>query len=291
MGELGASRLSYPRIVYQQSLAGINNMVLSKVPLGTRQHVYEFLDCDCVIDFNIRNGVYWNFGNGTIGAVEYDFKLLAAHYITKCLGFYSNFHYYQYRYVGFSRMTHRESLAGMVTLQTENRFTNLSFISPLDDLLHAERTIAQSNCVNVPICNPTSQLDSTPLSQTAIKFRQLGLDDKNMSSYKLNMIETLRYNQIAKELYQLLQGSVLVADFADGDVLLMDSVNLGQIHNDLYHTKEFLMTGIATGIRGYNLSRLMELRNMTRVYGPLTLKVMERVGYATYLHPRGIQFE
>ena len=154
----------------------------------------------------------------------------------------------------------------------------MSYISPLDALL-----IGKQGTSFVPITRTTKILEKT---QMKVQRYDLSLFQHN-DPFQRDKAAYLA----AERLYHLLQGPIY-AKFSDNTFLQIarTGTQISVYGNSTYSGEEFLMS---VPIRGSNcsLGTLMKKNGMESIYGPMTLKVLEEIGWPTRRNPKPLNLK
>ena len=154
----------------------------------------------------------------------------------------------------------------------------MSYISPLDALLMGKQRTSV-----VPIINTTKILEKT---QMKVHRYDLSLFQHN-DPFQRDKSAFLA----AERLYHLLEGPIY-AKFSDNTFLRMarTGTQISVYGNSTYSGEEFLMS---VPFRGSNcsLETLMKKNGMETIYGPMTLKVLEEIGWPTRRNPKPLKLK
>ena len=162
----------------------------------------------------------------------------------------------------------------------------MAYSTPLDSLLHTTPFKTIQRCFGVLNCwTPTKYV-----------YESIGKYTQQLDPFQMKVYNTLDDHLLtnnrsflspAKKLSSLIY-SPLEARFSDGSGLKIDSWNLGYVRGTLSASSEFLMT-LAASNSGTSLLEQMEANNMSSIYGPGTLKLLEEIGWSTRKNPRDIK--
>ena len=214
--------------------------------------------------------------------------MIAAKHITRGLGFVSNIWFFEDE----ERLVLQGSrtLAAPKWISQDHLDEELAYMSPIDALVYGKIPVTLQNCFTGIFCNP-SVGPMQPLSVTFRKFQNIGIYGQNISALQINPWKMMQYRGIAWELFSIIDEGNMKLRLSDGSTLPMSSTSLGSIDVTMWQGEEFLMAESRIGEFGKTLANLMTRKNMTRIYGPQTLKVLGEIGYATKRNPAIIRLE
>ena len=228
---------------------------------------------DIVIEFNAN--IDWYFSGDT--AVDENsksfnfFELIAAHELTHGLGFAS----------------------GLTEYKTSDG-NSIPFLAPefVESMYlgFGTNSMAPINVFDTLIFGKNSLLEFGQ------RINKLGQKKMSQPDYLKEMQQDSDVLSAASELYQMVRGAKLEFRFPDGatapvftqaDGKFLKGTSLSHFSNELNTTSDYLMTpytedGVASN------ERLQKYRERS-IYGPLTLKVMEAIGYPTVRNPEIIK--
>ena len=139
----------------------------------------------------------------------------------------------------------------------------MNYISPLDALLFAR--------------NGTTDVPIAPIAQGLEKIQMKSHKAFNIHEYYDLFQSDQRIFSAATRLRQLFLNQVFVK-FSDNSILDMSNKNpLGSVKYSSKQSKESIMSPLGH----YTLDEMMRNNDMTTIYGPLTLKVLEAIGWPT----------
>ena len=261
--------LAYPNSVFKQAIHGINNpMVESPFPQEIINQIngYNQPACDITWDVSMPGNYQFHF-QGNIITNQYDFKLMAAQAITKGLAFGTN----------MKRLADRGLI---VPRRLENHY---SLMSPLDNLVHGKLwrlntrsgQFIERNVTLIPV---------GPLSEIFNQFVDLGICEQDYEFGSLSALDNAQLRNYGIELNSALNGRIDLR-FPDGTAVPLQHTNDGYMF-DINQSPDYLMTNLE--FRGTTLDDVLEEFHF--LFGPLTLEVLEAVGYATPRRPQTTEF-
>ena len=232
---------------------------------------YNSSECDFKFQIDFHPNLDFHLGNGEIPDGSIDFQLTAARAITFGLGFHSNIRR------DYTLIT-RDPIASMVEIES-NGVKTITRMSPMDSLIYTE---PQLGYLMTPFNIVEAELQ--PISKILKRFEKLG-------GYKSthSILQFIRIQMVRGELGILLDRHLEIR-FHDGTVLPIKMPTFGtHIVIDMVGGPEFLMQTLDLE-RGRSLQSLLETQGHGNIYGPLTLKLMQHVGYATIDNPKTVKF-
>ena len=283
-------RLAYPIGVVKQSKTVLYRLMHKKLANETRSIIYEYLEADFEISFNCRTN--WNHQKSSLEDPTTDFDLIAAHQITIGLGFDTNLIQYSGSQRGYSFQSRGINHIGPKLLfDADTNSLNMSYMSPLDNLMYGKPPTNLAQAL-LSIFYMQSESKLAPISETFGQFASINIFSRNFLQSEFSLLEKLRFHWIGESLTSIFDARRVEAWFDDGKVLKLDPTysNIGLVHQDLWRTNDFLMTAFVKETKVLELNDLMRRFNDGKLYGDLTLKVLEEVGYSTYRKPMGIEF-
>ena len=236
------------------------------------------LDMYCDFDISFNANLDWHFGNETITPEQSDFKLVAAKQITHGLGFMSNLEKFK---VGRSW-----SVAPKKYYENDPNVKYYSRMSPMDLVTYSDvisgRNIAKAALLCLS-CRPPVVQTSEPISNTFDLFERAGLYSTNIPDYGFGP----RLSLVA---FRLRDSSIISVYINDEPELFMDGVDSGEIYWSHWEDPEFLMTTASSVYPGVTLLEKIASAGGGRLYGNITLSILEFVGHATWRVPHTIEF-
>ena len=283
--------LSYPTAAAKQALLNDQdptndplNQILypllnDKVPPEIIGKIGEFVEprCDIKLEFDISEGIEYYFGDGEIGMLDSDFKILAAWKITQGLAFKSNL----LRAIDDDE----EALVHPLWYQPIKDGTAIfARMSPLDSIMVGESAVGRLRTIFRLAEQPSKQR----LSAVIKKVEDSGL-------YNLRIPQTVNDFKTSIKLFLVnIQIILLVSGNLNAE---LDDSNLVPMYfrDDYYYEMlefegpDFLM-GIDKILRGNTLEKIMQDEEVEYLYGPKTLEILELSGYSTVRNPNLLKF-
>ena len=290
--------LSYPSSVYKQSKPELTKEIVQKLPKDLFDAVEMFIGSDFTIIFNSLKR--WNFRDSIGHAFANDFKMVAAHLITRGLGFDSNLRYKQAWTFPLCPPTSELVIVPKFVHEVQNT-RELGYMTSMDNLMYGPEPKTKM-CIPEQCNQQEDDLGLFPISHTFNKFTGMNLHSRIWTRYKMNTVENILVKSIARQMYQIFNTGEVIVRFDDGSGFRIDSFipdstqddwrsyTLGLVNEDWWDSLDFIMT--YSGSRGFRrtLWEKMNLHNTTLLYGPLTLKMLQHVGYATASRPESPRF-
>lgn len=253
--------MTYPNAIIKQAdhqtPRSSHTDILQILPLEITQKKPSNDECDFSLSFNINNNLQWYFGSGEIGQMQGDFKLAAAKYITKGLGFMSNLV--------------EQEVGGRSYIVPRKYYENnpsemaLSYMSPLDKYTFA-------------VYNGKFK---EPLSKVFGLFEKTGLYSQYDSSFKPNERQISNYYAVGSRLAGIESFEFTI----DGETVRSQG---REDFEFIPNSPNFLMHRSSSFSFGTRLTDAINKHGS--LYGPFILRVLQEVGYATPTNPQVIQF-
>ena len=223
----------------------------------------QFSGVDITIVANSE--VEWYFGNGPIEVGLFDFEYFLVRELTHGLGFHSLFEPRVNSATNEGYIIPEPKFSGVLT----KFLPTIAFQS----LLHTG---------NQSVLELSSRIQSyPPMAVGLFKYIQMFEKSKGMFPLAVELYKMATNDELQVQLKNSSLKLYCPQEFSPGSINRLDP--------SLFPTEEFMMTAMTP--LGMTLKNEMEKRGMRQVYGPLTLQVLEELGYSTSKSPKIQKFE